>query len=140
MRNKIIAVISTLFQTILLFFISSSLQPVHAQIQDWNKDITEGGCMVNGIPTLKCLEVVFGNILFMSNAFIILVLFIMFVMGSFTYLTSFGSPEKVKKAQSTFRLAIIGVIVYISAYLILKTIDIIFLGGQDKVFQFRIGT
>lgn len=101
-------------------------------INDW------GSCVVDGVPTLKCLEVVFGNILFMASAFIILVLFIMFVIGSFSYLTSFGNPEKIKKAQGTIRYAIIGFVLFIGSYLILNIIDILFLGGKGKIFMFNI--
>lgn len=113
----------------LLFF------PVYAQINDWESS----GCIVDGVPTLKCLEVVFGNVLFMASAFIVLVLFIMFVTGSFMYLTSFGNAEKIKKAQSTIRYAIVGFALFLSAYLILKTIDVLFLGGAGNIFKFSIG-
>ena len=101
-------------------------------IQEW------GDCVVNGVPTLKCLEVVFSNILVMASAFIVLVLFIMFVIGSFNYLTSFGNPEKVKKAQGTLKFAIIGFILFVGSYLILRIIDILFLGGAGKIFKFEL--
>lgn len=107
---------------------------VYAQVKDWESS----GCMVDGVPTLKCLEIVFNNILFISSALIILVLFIMFVIGSFTYLTSLGNPEKIKKAQGTLKYAIIGLVLYVSAYLILKTIDVLFLGGHGAIFNFQI--
>ena len=109
---------------------------VYAQIQDWE----QSGCIVDNIPTLKCLEVVFGNLIFMSSALIILVLFIMFVIGSFSYMTSFGSPEKIKKAQGTIRFALIGFLLFISSFLILKTIDFLFLGNCGKIFKFEIGS
>lgn len=108
---------------------------VYAQIKDW------GSCVVDGIPTLKCLEVVFGNILFMSSGLIILVLFIMFVVGAFRYLTSFGNPESVKKAQGTLRYALIGFILFVSSYLILNVICFLFLGGigsSCKLFKLEI--
>lgn len=101
-------------------------------ISDW------GTCVVDGVPTLKCLEVVFGNILFMASAFIVLVLFIMLVVGSFGYLTSFGNAEKVKKAQGTIKLAIVGFVLFISSYLILNIIDVLFLGGQGNIFKFEL--
>lgn len=105
---------------------------VYAQIQEW------GNCVVDGVPTLKCLEVVFGNILFMSSAFIIFALFVMFVMGAFNYLTSFGNPERIKKAQGTLKFAIVGFVLFLSSYLILNIIDILFLGGQGKIFKFEL--
>lgn len=108
---------------------------VSAQVQEW------GDCVVDGVPTLKCLEVVFGNILFMSSALVILILFIMFVVGAFRYLTSFGNPENVKKAQGTLKFALIGFILFISSYLILNVICFLFLGGigsDCKLFKFEI--
>jgi len=111
-----------------------SSSTVYAQgVQEW------GDCVVDGVPTFKCLEIVFGNILFMASAFIVFTLFIMFVVGGFRYLTSFGNAEKIKKAQGTLKMALIGFAVFLSAYLILNIIDIIFLGGGGKIFNFEIG-
>jgi len=97
-----------------------------------------GDCVVEGVPTLKCLEVVFGNILFMASALVVLVLFIMFVVGSFIYLTSFGNPEKVKKGQKTLMMAVVGFLIFAGSFLILKIIDILFLGGSGAIFRFSI--
>jgi len=121
-----------------VFFIYSFFTSgqVMAQLKDWNE---VDGCLVDGVPTLKCLEVVFSNLLFLSSAFVLLALFIMLVSGGFTYLTSFGNPEKVKKAQGTIKFAIIGFVIFLASYLILTIIDFLFLGGQGKIFQFKIG-
>lgn len=112
---------------------------VYAQIRDW--DEPGKSCLVDGVPTLKCLEVVFGNILFMSSALIILALFIMFIVGAFRYLTSFGNPENVKKAQGTLKYAVLGLILFLSAYLIINVICVLFLGGfgdSCSLFQLNI--
>lgn len=111
---------------------SSFLSPL-AQIQDWDS------CLVDGVPTLQCLEILFGNILFMASMGIMLVLFTMFVYGAFMYLTSLGEQEKMQKARNTFTYAIIGLVVFVSAYLIMFTIDMLFLGGEGKIFQIRVG-
>lgn len=108
---------------------------VNAQIKDWSSCVTR-----EGIPTLKCLEIVVGNILFIASTLVVLVLFIMFVVGAFNYLTSFGNPDKVKRAQGTFKFAIIGFILFVSAFLILKTIDWAFLGNCGRIFRFEIST
>lgn len=115
---------------------------VQAQgIREWCPDPADPNCCTaNGIPTLKCLEIVFGNILTLSSAFIILVLFIMLTVGGFNYLTSFGNPEKIKKAQGTMKYAVIGLIIFVCAYLILKIIDILFLGGNGLLFQLNLGS
>ncbi len=95
-------------------------------------------CVIDGVPTLKCLEAVAGNIIFVASSLIVLVLFIMFVVGAFTYLTSGGNPERVKKAQSTLKFAIIGFVLFLSAFLILQIINFLFLGGNNKLFKFEI--
>lgn len=96
-------------------------------------------CVVDGVPTLKCFEVVFQNILNMASGLIIVVLFVMFVMGGFSYLTSLGNPEKLKKAQGTLRYAVVGLVIFVASFLILTVIDTLFLGGQGNLFKFSIG-
>lgn len=114
-----------------LFFIP--FQVAHAAVSEWDD------CVVDEVPTLKCLEVVFGNIIFMSTGLIILALFIMFIIGAFQYITSIGNPERIKKAQGTLKFALFGFILFMSAFLILKIIDVLFLGGVGKIFKFEIG-
>ena len=119
------------FLTLPFFTVSAQIP---GQINPW------GDCVVDGIPTLKCLEIIFGNILLMSSFFIIIVLFIMFVVGSFRYLTSFGNAERIKKAQGTLKYALIGFILFVSAFLILTIIQKLFLGsGGPNLFEFNIG-
>ena len=108
---------------------------VYAQVNDWQAS----GCMVDGVPTLKCFEVVFQNILNIASALIIVVLFVMLVNGAFHYLTSLGNPEKLKKAQGTIKYAVIGLVIFMASFLILKIIDTLFMGGQGALFKFKIG-
>lgn len=96
-------------------------------------------CVVDGVPTLKCFEVVFQNILNMASGLIVVVLFVMFIMGGFSYLTSLGNPEKLKKAQGTLRYAVVGLVIFVASFLILTVIDTLFLGGEGKLFRFSIG-
>jgi len=110
--------------------------PVYAQasqVSSWES------CMVDGVPTLKCFEVVFQNILSMASALIVVVLFVMFVVGAFNYLTSLGNPEKLKKARGTLQYAIVGLVIFLSSFLILKIIDVLFLGGSGALLKFSIG-
>ncbi len=135
----------------LIVFVLVSLispAPAFAQMKNWNDldgdgpklaDAPDNTCLVNGVPTLKCLEVVTGNLLYMVNGLILLVLFVMFVIGSYKYLLSLGQPEKIDDAKKTFTWAIIGIVVYSSAYVILLIIDNLFLGGNGTIFQLNIG-
>ncbi len=111
---------------------------VNAQITSWQKS----GCLSpEGVATLKCAEVVFQNLLFMASMFVLLVLFIMFVVGSFKYLTSGGDAEKLAGAQNTLKFALIGTFVFLGSYLMLNIIQVLFLGGSTgpaSLFKFEI--
>ena len=96
------------------------------------------GCMIDGVPTLDCVEVLFGNLLFLSGAFVMFILLVMLFWGGYNYLTSFGSEEKIKKAQGTMKYAFLGLGIYLGAYLLLNIIDFVFLGGQGNIFHFHI--
>ena len=110
---------------------------IFMEIKPWPTSGTDN-CMVNDVPTLKCLETVFANILVASTALITVTLFIMFIIGALQYLTSGGNPEKLKKAQGTLRYAIVGTVVFISAFLILTIIDVLFLGGNGILLKLKI--
>jgi len=55
-----------------------------------------------------------------------LIFLAMLIVGSFGYLTSQGNPENVKKAQGTLFSAVLGLIIVICAYVIVKIISTIF--------------
>lgn len=109
---------------------------VYAQVKDW------GGCVVDGVATIKCLDTVFSNLLTFATAFVMVILFAMFIIGSIRYLISAGDPEKVKKARGTFKYALIGLILFIGSYIILNIIQTLFLGGTNtkgpSIFKFAI--
>ncbi len=110
-----------------------SLIPLaYAQTKDW------GDCVVDGAPTLRCLEPVIGNIIVAASGFVIIILFIMFVMGSFLYITSLGNPEKLKKARGTLTFAVVGFILFLSSFLILRIIDSLFLGGTGILLRLNL--
>lgn len=98
---------------------------VHAAIRNWDS------CSTDGVATLKCLEIVFENLLTMSSALVIVILFIMFIVGSLKYLTSGGDQEKLKGARNTFKYAFAGLIIFVFSFLILNTIQLIFLGDPN---------
>ena len=98
-------------------------------------------CCVGDIPTLKCLENIFGNLLNLATGIFLLALFIMIVIGAFNYLTSFGNPEKVKKAQGTLKFAFIGLFLFLGSYLILNLICFVFFnefGSSCRLFKFEL--
>jgi len=85
----------------------------------------DASCMVQGAATFKCLEPLFGNIVQALTALVGVAVFIMFVVGGFSFLFSGGDQKKLEKARGTLSAAVIGVVVIVSAYLILLTIKAI---------------
>lgn len=94
-------------------------------MKDW-KDIP--GCILTiggvEVPTLKCLEAVFSNILFVSVSLAVFALFVMLLIGGFKYLTSAGDQKAAAGAQQTMTYAIMGIALMAIAYLIFRIIEV----------------
>jgi hypothetical protein len=99
--------------------------------------VWDSTCLVEGAATFTCLESVFKNVVVALTALVGVALFIMFVVGGYGFLFSGGDQKKLEKARGTLTAAIIGVVVIVVAYLILKTISLF--TGVD-VTQFTIPT
>lgn len=102
----------------------------------------EANCEINDVPTLKCLEVVFNNILFLAAGLVILILFVMIVVGAFKYLTSAGDANKTADARKTIMYAFAGLILFMSSYLILNIVQYLLIGdpatGAPSLLKFKI--
>jgi len=86
------------------------------------------------VPTLKCLEVVFANILSMVLSLAALALFVMFIIGGFKFLTSGGDPKATASAKQTMTYAIAGIGLMVLAYLIFRIIEV-FTGVKVTIFK-----
>lgn len=84
-----------------------------------------GSCVQQEAATFKCLEPLFSNIVQAITALVGVAVFIMFVVGGFNFLFSGGDQKKLEKARGTLTNAILGVVVIVAAYLILKTIQVL---------------
>lgn len=63
-------------------------------------------------------------------------LFVMLVVGGFTFLLSGGDPKKLEAARGTLTNAVIGLVVIVCAFLIILTVSKF--TGVDTVTQFTI--
>lgn len=58
------------------------------------------------------------------------ILLLVFIWGGYEFMVSQGSPDKIKSAQAKFTTGIIGLVLLLLAYIIVKVISSIFgLGG-----------
>lgn len=100
-------------------------------MRDWSSCLQN----INGIdvPTLKCLEIVFSNILFVAVSLSVFALFAMLLVGGFKYLTSGGDQKAAADAQQTLTYAIAGIALMAVAFLVFRIIEV-FTGVQVTKF------
>jgi len=79
-------------------------------------------CAPDGVPSFQCVEVLFVIIIQAIAGLVFIILLGMFILGSFSWLTAGDNAEKLKKAQGTFFSAILGLVIIVSAYLIINII------------------
>ena len=91
-------------------------------MKDWSSCLQN----INGVevPTLKCLEIVFSNILFVAVSLSVFALFAMLLVGGFKYLTSGGDQKATASAQQTMTYAIAGIALLAIAFLIFRIIEV----------------
>lgn len=71
---------------------------------------------------LSDIETVIKNVIGLLTPFAAVALLIMLVVGAFKFVTSGGDPKAVAGARSTLTYAVLGVILVVASYLILKLI------------------
>ena len=74
------------------------------------------------VATIQCLVPLFKNVVVAVVELAGIALFLMFIVGGFSFLTSGGDPKRLEQAKGTLTYAIIGVVVIVSSYLILRLI------------------
>ena len=89
------------------------------------------------VATIGSLEGLFTNIVNTVIALAAVALFLMFIASGFTFLFSAGDPKKLEQARGTLTNAIIGLVVIVCAYLILRIIGT-FTGTTDIITKFQI--
>ena len=85
---------------------------------------------------IKCLEALFANIVSMFVSLAGLALFVMLVIGGYTYLTAGDNAEQAGKARQTMFWAIMGIVFMILSYIILRMIA--WFTGQDQLLELTI--
>lgn len=86
------------------------------------------------IATIQGLECIFINILNIATSLAGLAVFIMLLVGGFKYLTSGGDPKAAQSARNTLTYAILGLVLVIAAWFILKFIAE-FTGVEVTIFK-----
>lgn len=89
---------------------------------EWDKTCFSSISGAQDVATIQCLVPMFKNIIISVVQLAGVALFLMFIIGGYQFLMSGGNPKQLEQAKGTITYAIIGVVVIVSAYLILKLI------------------
>ncbi len=76
----------------------------------------------NCASPLSNLTGTFGNIIGILIPIGGIILFVMLIIGGFYFITSSGDPRKVEGAKGTLTYAIAGIVILVSAFLIIQII------------------
>jgi len=88
----------------------------------FEKILVDGKDVAENVPTIRCLEPLFANIVNAVTAFGGIALFLMLLVGGFNFLFSAGDPKKLEQARGTISQAIVGLLIMSAAYLIINLI------------------
>jgi hypothetical protein len=103
---------------------------------DWNSTTD---CIQNvDVATIKCLEPLFVNVASTATALAGVALFLMLIIGGYSFLFAGGDQKKLEKAKGTLTGAVIGLIIIAVAYLIIMAISTI--TGVKGIETFQINT
>lgn len=89
---------------------------------------------VGNVATIQGFECIFIRILNIATSLAGLAVFIMLLIGGFKYLTSGGDPKKAQSAKDTLSHAILGLVLIIAAWFILRFIEE-FTGVKVTIFK-----
>jgi hypothetical protein len=81
-----------------------------------------GDCVVDGVATLKCLPIVFKNIVNAALIFAGATALAFIIVAGFTLMNSGGDPKKLETAQKTLMFAIIGLVLILMSFFIINFI------------------
>jgi hypothetical protein len=105
-----------------LFFVSAP--PAYAQVgEEW------GDCVVNGVATLRCIPVLFNNLVSAALMFVGVVAIIMIIYGGIKFINSGGDQKATTEARKILTFAVLGVILVLGSFAIIYFIG--FLTGSS---------
>lgn len=109
--------------------------PVSAQTRAWSGVCTDDG-KATGVATIQGLQCLLANVLSVALTVIGLGGFVMIIWGAFKYLLSGGNSKGTESARSTITFAIVGLVVALSAFIILNLVAEF--TGVDLIKQFVV--
>src|SRR6266487_4362054 len=82
-----------------------------------------GDCVENGIATLRCIPVVFQNLISAALVFVGIVTAFLIVWAGIKFAGSGGDPKQIDQAKKILTYAILGLILVLSSFAIIYFIS-----------------
>lgn len=123
------------FFAILVAYLYSS-SSAFAQTVSWSGVCVAGA--KNDVATIQGLECLIANIFTVTINLIGLAAFVMLIVGSVYWLMSGGNSSQLDKAKKTMTYAIYGIVIALSAFIVINLIA--GFTGVNSIKEFRIPT
>ena len=131
MKTKIISV---LLIVVANFYVLPAT--VHAQTTAWTgKCVGSNSYGAQDVATIQGIECLVANILATAITLIGIAAFVMFLIGSFQYLTAGANAKGVESGKNAISFAILGIVVALASFLILRFISTF--TGVTTILQFN---
>lgn len=124
-----------------VFLFLTIATPVQAQTTPWSGvcvGSSDEGDRAYGVATIQGLECLIANIFTVLITVLGLAGFVMFIIGSFRWLISGGNTKGTEDARKTMTYAVVGLVVALSAFIILRLIANF--TGVYNILEFRVPT
>lgn len=82
-------------------------------------------CFEQGIATLRCVPYFLGNIINLAVVFSAVAAAIFLLLGGIRFITSGGDQAKMKQAKQTITFAILGLLMILFSFVIIKLVSTI---------------
>ncbi len=126
--------LSTSLTLVVTYFMTTT--PAHAQTRSWTGVCVGPAPGQQDVATIQGLECLIANIFTVIITVIGLAGFVMFVIGGLTWMIAGGDTNKVATARNSMTYTVIGMVVTLSAFIILNLIASF--TGISIITQFRI--
>ncbi len=133
-RKNRLSLIEKLFTATVAYLYSTSV--TFAQTTTWS-GVCVGGTD-NDVATIQGLECLIANVFTVIITLIGLAAFVMLIVGAVRWLVSGGNSSNIDKARSTMTYAIIGIVVALSAFIVINLLA--GFTGVDVIKTFTIPT
>jgi hypothetical protein len=119
----------------LISFLFVFASPVHAQTTPWSGACVGGYDGTKDVATIQGIECLIGNVLSIAITIIGIAAFVMFLIGSFRYLTAGANTKGVESGKNAISFAILGIVVALASFVILRFISQF--TGVTNILQFN---